>query len=174
MTNTKSEAEAEEKPAELDIDQDMLFQRKQWVVQRIAWLIFALIVLAGLSGLLGTGPLANARAGDADVQIEYESILHRASPTELMIHPGDQITADGNIEVALTQAFLKNLEIHRIIPEPDSEELSGDEIIYSFKVGEGGPSTITFQFEPLDAGSFQGHIRINNGDPISINQLVYP
>jgi hypothetical protein len=175
MAKKKSEAEAKEKPAELDIDQDMTFQRRQWVVQRIGWLIFGLIVLGGLVGVLGAGPLSNVKASGADgAQVEYERFTHRATPMTLTIDPGASVSADGTVEIALPYEFISNLEIHRIVPEPDSEILSGDEIIYSFNVGEGGLSPITFHVEAEDAGSFQAHIRINDGDPITFNQMVYP
>ncbi len=40
---------------DLDIEQDLDFERRQWHVQRVGWVVFLLILLAAFVGLLGTG-----------------------------------------------------------------------------------------------------------------------
>ena len=66
---------------ELQIEQDMGFQRTEWVVQRAGWVGMALLILAALVGLLGRGPLsaAVARAGDG-------ALSGRVSPLRALSH----------------------------------------------------------------------------------------
>jgi hypothetical protein len=40
---------------DLDIERNHRFQRREWCLERFGWLLLALIILAGLLGLLGTG-----------------------------------------------------------------------------------------------------------------------
>ena len=42
------------------VGEDLEFQRKWWRFERVAWIIFALFVLADVLGLFGRGYLANA------------------------------------------------------------------------------------------------------------------
>jgi hypothetical protein len=173
---TQAEAARQDKPKGTDIEQDLDFQRRMWLVQRIGWVIFGLIVAAGLAGLLGTGPLADAKAAGSDgFEVEYERFAHRASPTMITIHPGDApLSEEGTLDIAFTQDYLKNFTIERIIPEPDSESLSGENLVYSFKVDDGGLSTITLHVNPAQAGTWNGQIGPADGDPAAINQFVYP
>jgi hypothetical protein len=39
----------------LEINQDLRFQRRMWAVQRIGWAVMALIVLVGLVGVVRDG-----------------------------------------------------------------------------------------------------------------------
>lgn len=168
---TQAEAAQTDQPQGTDIKQDLSFQRKWWPIQRIGWFLFALTIAAGLAGLLGTGPLASTTAsGGSGFEVEYERFTHRESPTTFTIHPGDTPLSDeGTLEIAMSQSFISNYQIERIIPEPVNESMSGENLIYSFKVAEGGPSTITIFVEAEDAGLWQGSI-----GPATLNQFVYP
>lgn len=55
------------KRRDLDIDEDLNFQNKEWLVQRVGtWLLFAVVLGAAL-GLTGMGgPLSKGQAGRRD------------------------------------------------------------------------------------------------------------
>ena len=59
---------------DLEISQDLTFQRRSWIVQRVGWVMLALLILAALGGLFGPGPLSRARAGphDGPLWVEYQ------------------------------------------------------------------------------------------------------
>jgi len=44
----------------------MEFQRRSWIVQRIGWAIFALVILLAALGLFGDGVLSDAQAGQKE------------------------------------------------------------------------------------------------------------
>ena len=48
---------------DLEIEQDHDFQRRSWRLQRAGWIVLSLVLLAGLLGLFGSGPLAHATVG---------------------------------------------------------------------------------------------------------------
>ncbi|HPO58399.1 MAG TPA: hypothetical protein PLV53_06100 [Anaerolineaceae bacterium] len=50
----------EENFSGLQVDQDMPFQEKEWTAERAGWIIGLLLLLAGLAGLFGGGPLSRA------------------------------------------------------------------------------------------------------------------
>jgi hypothetical protein len=41
---------------DLEIQEDLPFQRREWLVERVAWGVMALLIVAALLGLFGTGP----------------------------------------------------------------------------------------------------------------------
>ena len=58
---------------DLEVDEDLPFQRRAWVAQRIGWVLMALFVLAAAVGLLGAGPLSHARIDVPGLMtLEYE------------------------------------------------------------------------------------------------------
>lgn len=54
------------KVGDLQISEDMEFQRRSWIVQRTGWAIFALVILLAALGVSGDGMLSSARAGQED------------------------------------------------------------------------------------------------------------
>ena len=62
------------------VQEDMAFQRRMWIVQRIGWALLGVISLAALCGLFGNGVLSKRTATGAEMSIEYER-FERAKAT---------------------------------------------------------------------------------------------
>src|SRR5690606_40519760 len=60
-------------------------QRFEWRVERIAWVLAALLFALALLGVFGGGPLSRASAGSSDqtVQVDYERFVRVATSTTL-------------------------------------------------------------------------------------------
>jgi hypothetical protein len=73
---------------DLEISQDLAFQRKTWKAERIAWGCIGLIAMSALAGLFGNGPLSRATVGRTEkgFWIEYDRFVRYESPTMLRIH----------------------------------------------------------------------------------------
>jgi hypothetical protein len=67
---------------DLEIEEYIGFQRRDWAVRHIAWAILALVVLAALLGLFGNGILSKANLGDDEMplQLEYERFGRYKAP----------------------------------------------------------------------------------------------
>ena len=50
---------------DLQIHQDLCQERREWKIQRVGWLLMALMLVAALAGLLGPGPLSSTIAEDS-------------------------------------------------------------------------------------------------------------
>ena len=81
---------------DLEINEDLRFQRRMWAVQRVGWIVTALVVLAALAallGLLGPGLLstsAKAGSGGASLSVEeYEQVLRYRKPTTRRLGLGE-------------------------------------------------------------------------------------
>jgi hypothetical protein len=151
---------------DLEIVQDLNYQRREWRAQRIAWLIMAMIISAALLGLTGGGgPLnsASVSASDGLLQLEYHSPARREAATGLRI----TLPADGEGDTAriwLSREFVDNLLISEIRPEPEQVEVAPDRLIYTFNTSAatGEPVSVVFIFQPKHIGISSGRIGMLN------------
>ena len=62
----------------LEIDDNADLHQIEWRIQRAGWLIWGVIIAAGLLGLLGSGPISSATATGADdsLSIDYDRFVH--------------------------------------------------------------------------------------------------
>lgn len=160
-----------------DINQDLDFSRREWRVERVGWVIIALLVLAGLLGLLGRGPLTEKVAHDANrlASVEYYSIDHAAAASELRVHLEPDVTTADTVRLALNAAYLERIEIESIEPEPSAQELAGDGIVFVFDVAEPGqPVDLSLQYHFIGYGRATGRIAIEGGPQLSFSQFVLP
>ena len=123
---------------DLDIEQDLDFQQRSWRVQRAGWIAMALVTLLALLGLFGSGPLGNATAGEegAPLRLEYGRFVRLGAPSHLRVHIGPGTTPNGEAHLWLSRAYLEEIEIQRITPEPDRVEAGPDRLTYIFLVPE--------------------------------------
>jgi hypothetical protein len=47
---------------EITVGEDLQFQRKWWVFERVIWILFSLILVLDIAGVFGRGPVAKAEA----------------------------------------------------------------------------------------------------------------
>ena len=69
----------------IDVEQDLHFQHEEWRFQKIGRIALAAIVLLGLVGAFGQGPLAHARQTSAsgDLTVEYDRIARHRSNSDI-------------------------------------------------------------------------------------------
>ncbi len=162
---------------DLEIDQDLDYQQQSWIIQRIAWLVMGLVILAGLLGVFGTGLLSNAKVGKQTdpLWLEYGRFERFQSPTKLRLHFSPNAGQAGKIRVWFKRNYLENVQLQQVTPEPESVEAQSDRFIYTFANPKPNqPTTVTFYLEPDQIGVLSGSVGLETGSPLPFNQLVYP
>src|SRR5688500_11374240 len=56
----------------IEVDQDLDHVRSLWRVQRVGWVIMLLLVIGGLLGLFGKGPLAEHQVQTNGLTLDYD------------------------------------------------------------------------------------------------------
>lgn len=159
----------------LEIDDDINFHRKESTVERVGWTAMALLVLLGLVGLFGDGPLARTRVSSGPVEVRYDRFERLLSPAQMVIHVAPEAAQNDEIRLQVDRNLLDGLEVRDISPQPDSIELAPDRLIYVFKVtGPSRPMQIIFDMETVKAGSHSGQVGVDNGALVRVNQFIYP
>jgi hypothetical protein len=163
---------------EAEISDDLGFQRRAWIAERIGWVVIAIVLVAGGLGLLGsTGPLNRASAGEAGgaLQVEYARLTRHSAPTELQMTVAASADAADEVRIAISADYLAAVQVREVQPEPEHVELAANELVYVFPIAERGePLAITFETEPRGYWLHRGSIRLADGDTLRITQFVYP
>jgi len=153
----------------IEINEDLLFQRRSWKVQRAAWAVMALLIAGGILGLFGSGPLSRARAGASGQPpvLEYSRFARFQASTILrvQVQQGFWIAAE----------YLERMQIESITPEPATTEAATDRVSYTFsRLEPSQPITVTFRIKPQHIGVLRGRIGSSESQTIRFSQFVYP
>ncbi len=161
----------------LEIDEDIQQQRKVWLIERISWGIMALFMLAGLSGLLGHGPLSSTILNDpaAGLLVRYERFERVNAQTlfHVQLHSGG--SSDSTAKLSLGQEFLERVEVIRIEPEPAEVETWPDHVTYVIaRPDPDAPADILIHYTPLDFGSVEVEMSLEGYSTQTFSQFIYP
>lgn len=162
---------------DLEIDQNLSLQQKEWLIQRVAWVALALLLLAGLLGVFGNGPLSDTTAGDADgpLRAEYPRFARFQAPLTVRFHIGPEAIQDGEARIGLSRSYVDSVRIERIDPEPDRVEAGEGVYVYVFTVADPEQAaTVSFHLQPEAIGSIQGRAEPAGGPALDFGHFVYP
>jgi hypothetical protein len=164
----------EKQASDLQLEPDLTHERREWRVQRVGWVLLALLCGAALAGLLGPGPLSNKQAGKigSELYIEYDRYIRHEAPYTIKVYcrpePADEFT------LSLDRAFIENAEIKQIQPEPKETTAAGDKYLFHFNAKEASDQLVTFHFEPDTFGEISSAVTLNEKHSQKVKQFVWP
>lgn len=157
----------------LQIDDDHRFERADWRAQRIGWAVVALVIVLALAGALGRGRLSRERipfgAGDT---LALENITRHQAPAELKLKL-HSIAVD-SVVVEIANAFLDDVDVREISPEPAAIRPQPGSTRYLFEREGGGPIEVRFVYAPNGYWRNGGWISVADGAPVRFSQVVLP
>ena len=161
----------------IEINQDLDFQSRYWMIERISWIIIVMVLLAASLGLFGSGPFSSAMMGDKEgpMWLEYDRFERLKTPTVLSVHLGPGVTSNGRARIWLSRYYLERVRIEQVIPQPKNMEVASDRFIYVFKIAERDKSTLViFHLKPEKPGVLSARLGLVDGPSLSFGQLIYP
>lgn len=173
---TRTGGPGQEGVAEARPDAVMRHHRAAWRVERIAWAVMALLLLATLLGAFGGGPLSHARSSAPSVELEYERLMSAAAPTEYRLQVQPALAVDGRVPVRIDQALVELMQLQSIVPEPEAVAAGPGYTEFVFRVDPGlrRPAEIAFQFQPATFGRFRGQLLVAGREALPVSHIVYP
>lgn len=159
----------------LDLDDDRPFQERYWRWQRGAWAVFALIVIAALAGLTGSGgPLSRASASGPGGEVDYPRVARWDASDDIRI----TLPASGarTAHVEIDRAFSDVFEVEVIQPVPAASAATAMGLRYRFDLGAAnGPRRIVMHVRPLrPAMATPLRVRIDEAPPLRLTPIVLP
>jgi hypothetical protein len=162
----------------LETPEQMEFQRRSWVAQRVGWVVFMFILIAAVLGVFGgAGPLASVSTGDENspIRVDYKRFIRFLEPTQFQIQVRPQASDGDRVRVWINRPYLDKFVIQSITPQPEGQEAAADRVIYEFKLSEAGqPFQITFEIRHTQPGFLYAEIGLEDGSAIDFTQLIYP
>ncbi len=166
-----------ERVGDLEVGQDLDFERRSRRVQKIGWSIFGLIIVAALMGIFGGGGSLNVTtvAQGSPLQVEYERFARHNGPTEMLIRLEPDAVQGEEARVWIDREYLNAIEIEKVEPEPKSVEAGRDQLTYVFKLERPDiPTTLLFHITPQDLGLHKIRVGIDGGEELRFSQFTYP
>ena len=159
------------------LEQDLLFQRRTWKVQRIGWGVIALILFAAGLGLFGHGAFSETTAHDGPVplSLDYERFGRYQSEMTLRLHVHEGADSQGIVRIWFSDDYLRNMHIVHIMPAPDTTELSPTGMTYVFRQPKpGAPAHIIVDLQAQTMGRISGRIGLDDAHTLQFRQWIYP
>ena len=161
----------------LDRSEDLAFQRRWWIVERVGWLLMFLAVLAGATGLLGRGPASRAEIIDGPTSLEYERFARLQAPSYLRLKVLQLVpTAEAReVLVAISHDYCSQVRVVDITPTPESSSTNEEGLTYHFRLEPGQVEVpIDFKLQMETLGKLEGWLRVGDQSPLRFSQFVYP
>lgn len=166
------------KEAGLEIDEDIRHQRKVWIIERVSWVIMALLILAASVGLLGHGPFSSGvlNVPSSGLLVQYERFERMNAQALLRIRLGSQQQQDDvAARLSLGREFLGKVAISHIEPEPAEVEVWPDRLTYVFTRPEPGNSAeVIIHYQPFSFGKVEVRIGLDGYPVQAFGQFIYP
>jgi hypothetical protein len=158
-------------PRDLDhFPQDMPFQRRQWVFERVSWVVMGTVILLAALGFAGPGPLSHRSVAtpDGSLRIEYHRFIRYQTPYEVTFCLR-QTASDTSVSIA--RDYLRDLEVQFVNPQPAIVSGDGQWITYTFR---GSDVQAVFTFESQRFGPSTLRLKAGDQQSLELNQFVFP
>ena len=149
------------------VEKDFKFQTHEWVAIKIGWYLMLAIIIAGLLGLFGSGPLSSKTAKIEGASVVYERYLRYSMESEISITVTGQLP---DSSIYINAGYLEKVKIIAIRPGPESMETMGDN--ERFKFHSGDPKKAVLHLEPTETGPLPLGVGLK-GKIEKLNQYVY-
>lgn len=162
---------------DLEVDQDVRFEKLEWRGQILGRVLMVLIVLGALLGFFGAGPLSLEEARDetGNLSVIYEHFGRRGATTNLTVAIDSAAFTSGETEVWLSSDYLGQMQVDAVTPPPDQVTVQDDGYIYTFLVDQPEDAlTVTFNFTIDAMGSVTGNIGLPEAEPIRLTHFFTP
>jgi hypothetical protein len=154
-----------------ELEEDIPFQRRFWLIQRGAWAVFALLLGLAIFGFTGGGGVAaHGEAAIADGSVEYPRVSRWQGVDDLIVRL--DAGADAALVVELNSNFVEAFEVTGVQPEPSSAAVTARGVSYEFDVQGGG--LVVFRLRPTRPAFFpDAAVRVGTAE-VRFRPLILP
>lgn len=162
---------------DLEIEEDVGFQEREWKVERVGWAALVLVVLLAAAGLFGHGPVSwtSASTDDGSLEVEFERFGRRGGSQDLVIRADAAAATDNTWQIDVSLAYSTSMDVDAITPEPESVEAVDGAIRYTFaRSTEGVDLEVTFSVTPDGMWNVAGDIALADGPSVRVSHFLFP
>lgn len=150
------------------------FERRLWRVQRISWWSMGMLLVAGLLGAFGGGPLSESEVSvpGTNARLRYERIVRLGQDGSVDWRGLHAVGDSVNIELAFDPAhFSLSTEGH---PQPERVRVTTGGMLLSFASFPGSTTEISTSLVPRRPGILPLRARAGKGEWMDLSIIVFP
>jgi hypothetical protein len=154
----------------LDLDRPEQFLKRERAIQNAGVMGLTLFAVAGLAGLFGNGPLAEATAASGNATIRYERFTRQTFRTVLDISATGVTTS--TVSITLPRAFLDRVDMLELRPADTLTHM--DATTATFEVpADKGIASLVLHYEAQHFGVLAADVRVGGAPPARVRQIVF-
>ena len=157
------------------IREEIRFQEISWIVERVAWVVLALVPLAALTGIFAHGIVSDkiARAPNSSLSVEYERYQRRSVQARFVFRiPAAQ---SEEIRLRLSHSFQRNYEIQSLQPAPLRSRASPEQLeLFLHPPEAGGELVIVIWSIPRTIGAVDLQAQTDSSGPVQFPVFIHP
>ena len=154
------------------IREHMAFQQATWIVQRLAWVMVAMVPILALSGIFSNGILSDQTLQQPPLTIEYERFQRVTALTRFLARVSEGSGEETQLRLSTT--FQQNYEIDGIVPRPSRSTASAAGLDLMFERPETGPLTVVIWARPQTFGIVELAAAADRRDAVPFSVVIYP
>lgn len=164
-----------DRPPDLEIDQDLRWERRYIRVQVVSWVIMALIIGAALAGLMGAGPLSTTTVASPhrSLVVQYQRVLRYEEPVAFTIILTPPRHAS-RVQLWIDNELLRPYQVASIAPQPRSSSAGKGRTRYTFAIRNTDHVVINFRLITMEEGYYRGRVGVSGGESVALWQFIYP
>jgi hypothetical protein len=161
---------------EVEIGYDSSFLDSWFRYQKLAWAVVVAVLVAGLAGLLGRGPVATGEVSSGELTVKYERIARYKTPARIEISVASlPLSECRNLRIRLEGEFTQRALLQHFSPTPlRSEPLANGIVIEYSPTTDATRKRITLTEEPGVPGRLTNRVTVEQGPSVEFTQLVLP
>ena len=143
-------------------------------LQSIIEIFVAVIVVTGLVGVFGSGPLSTAQTNvpGRSIAVQYQRIERRTVQSDVTVTFAGALPRN-QLAVELPTSFQREMDIISTSPRSSEMRVSSRGVVYLFATGDADKGEITLSMKPKTAGLFVSQFFLD-GSAVTLRQLVWP
>jgi hypothetical protein len=163
----------DEKTRTYPVREDMRFQYAFWTIERVAWVLLALVPLAALAGIFSNGPLSEktAQAANSSFSLEYDRFQRKTVLSRFIVRV--PAGASNEIRLRLSPAFQETYAIESMEPRPARSSAGEAGLDLFFQPADKGDLAAVIWATPRQFGAVKLRAETNGG-ALDFPVLIYP
>lgn len=163
----------EEEIRSYPVREDMRFQNAVWRIERVTWVLLALVPLAALVGIFSQGPLSEktAQAPNSALSLEYEHFQRMTVLSRFVVRI--PAARSDEVRLRLSPSFQQVYEIQSMQPEPVRSSAGAAGLDLFFRPVEGDLAAVIWA-TPRNFGLVNLRAETDSGGAIEIPIFIYP
>ncbi|WP_034912683.1 MULTISPECIES: hypothetical protein [Erwinia] len=164
----------EEQSRHYPIEENLRWQRIEWAIQRVGYLLLFAVVILGACGLFSKGVLSDvtATSSDGTLQVNYERFGLRDSDMTMTIRVKPH--QPGRFTLVVSGEEMENFQIQSLQPQPQRAVTRNNSLELTWETSMNDGATVWIGSQALNPGRYPVTITLDNAAKVNFTHYIYP